>query len=264
MAIRLQIPESREEMRSFGPTYDPIIDGPRIRNQHEVIKDLMLRSGYLTYSRMFDILVAAYDTAKSYINQTSRNSNTEDTPFKGSIIRTPIGFRLFLLEDVMKGHIAKYGNVSIKRGYCSSCKGHAFVLDGELQCCDKPFKQDSSDKWLKYKIIAQSLDKRKQINRKIRESLIKEQDGKCIYCQYPIRHLYLHKGKTRMTRVNIDHFIPFSYSQFNNKKNYLAACGVCNRIKADKIFATLEDARAYVKDRRAKINIEVLEEEGES
>ena len=39
-------------MSTFGPTFDHIIDGPRIRNQHEVIKNLMLRSGYLTLSEI--------------------------------------------------------------------------------------------------------------------------------------------------------------------------------------------------------------------
>jgi 5-methylcytosine-specific restriction endonuclease McrA len=65
--------------------------------------------------------------------------------------------------------------------------------------------------------------------------ILEQQARCCIYCDRPFG------GDVRVTW---DHFVPWSYSQRNEK--FVAACQRCNSKKSDKMFQTLEEARAYL------------------
>jgi len=65
--------------------------------------------------------------------------------------------------------------------------------------------------------------------RTVRKGLVEIQDGKCFYCERPIR-----VG----TRIEIDHFIPWSRHPDDSIQNLVAADHACNRDKHSHLAAT--------------------------
>lgn len=53
-------------------------------------------------------------------------------------------------------------------------------------------------------------------------------------------------SKKLLLKINWDHMVPHSYSQDNSTKNIVAACHVCNGVKSDLMFQTVEEAQTYV------------------
>lgn len=48
----------------------------------------------------------------------------------------------------------------------------------------------------------------------------------------------------------VDHIIPYSYCQTNDKDNLVACCLDCNLIASDKIFESLSSKREYIRGKR--------------
>ena len=152
----------------------------------------------------------------------------------------------------MKKHVAIYGRVKILRGYCKDCQQYALILYGIIQCCDKPLDEIEEQEEFGYKRMAQGAINRKRPSLEAITKMLFSQDQKCIYCNIPFGTSYQHPKlrKFMETKVCCDHFVPFKYSQDNGDLNFVLACGTCNGIKSDKMFNTMEDARAYVESRR--------------
>lgn len=144
------------------------------------------------------------------------------------------------------GHLAIYGNIKLKRGYCRSCKDEAIVLDNKLQCCDRAINTD----YKKKKRFTNPRAVRKQPNPKAKREILKRQNHSCFYCGIGFEHWYWKKDRMIKLRLCWDHFAPWAYSQDNGGENFVAACNICNGIKSDIIFNNEEEARTYVTRRR--------------
>ena len=84
-----------------------------------------------------------------------------------------------------------------------------------------------------------------------RNKILWKQKQTCFYCGKVFGSAVLYKGEIILLRFEWDHFVPFSFSLA--RQNFVAACHICNRLKASMVFETPEEARAYVaKAREAK------------
>ena len=59
-------------------------------------------------------------------------------------------------------------------------------------------------------------------------------------------------------KVHWDHKIPYSYAQDNRDINFVASCSVCNLMKHDRMFETLDEAREYLQTRWETKGFKVL------
>lgn len=161
-----------------------------------------------------------------------------------------------------KTHFAIYGTKVMKRGYCRKCKGYAIILDGKFLCCDSEVKEG---KVCTQKMMCDANDTRKTPSRVEGENIIKVQGNRCLYCGLKFGTLMYRKktNKIFVLRLNWDHLVPYAYSR-DNKANFVAACHVCNNIKSNKVFNTVEDVFHYVRYHRKKKGYQSLGEEIDS
>jgi len=139
-------------------------------------------------------------------------------------------------------HLSVYGNTSINKGFCQSCRTHAFVKNGALECCGEPYDKIPD----KYKIECSAEHARRLPGKKKRKQKLMEQNNSCFYCEKSFDSWIRKKGKLVKLRIEWDHFVPYSYS-FNNKEaNFVAACHICNGLKSNKFFDTIEQAKSYI------------------
>lgn len=82
--------------------------------------------------------------------------------------------------------------------------------------------------------------------------LIKKQKGRCIYCNIQFGDIISIKNGYRISKAILDHFIPFSFTQNNRKDNFVVSCQVCNSIKSNFHFSSIEKARKYIQDVRTR------------
>lgn len=150
------------------------------------------------------------------------------------------------------GSVGIYGNTFLKRVYCGRCRGTTIVVDGKKNCC---LETVSDINYNKIEYISEPRRRRKQPPKKEKAFLKETQKNKCIYCGIEIGGLYKRRSKYIISQPNYDHYVPFSFS-FNNKKtNFVLSCNICNAIKSNKMFNTLEEAIKYVEDIRKKKGI---------
>jgi hypothetical protein len=85
--------------------------------------------------------------------------------------------------------------------------------------------------------------------------ILAAQGNVCLYCDIPIGTIIVRDMKRRTGYIwhtlvtlhrNWDHFVPFSYLIKNPGMNWALSCHVCNRVKAARMFETVEDARRYI------------------
>ena len=101
---------------------------------------------------------------------------------------------------------------------------------------------------------------RKRLNFVERKRILDLQGNKCLYCNREFGSMYMRNGKILSTRLHFDHLIPYSYSQ-NNTNNFVAVCNICNGIKSNKMFDTVEEVFHYVEYNRKKKGIVYFENE---
>ena len=148
-------------------------------------------------------------------------------------------------------YVAIYGNTTILKGYCNDCNSIAFIKKGILQCCEK-----STDDLPKgFKVESEAQPKRKIPPLEYRKNKLEEQNNKCFYCEIPFGEICYKNEKPIKLKINWDHFVPFDYGYNNGSTNFVASCQICNGIKADKFFDTVESARSYVIAIRQNKNI---------
>jgi 5-methylcytosine-specific restriction endonuclease McrA len=70
--------------------------------------------------------------------------------------------------------------------------------------------------------------------------------GRCLYCQLPIGARVKRHGRTVALTAHWDHFVPFAYLAQNPDANWVLSCQVCNGIKSDRIFQTVDEAREVI------------------
>ena len=147
---------------------------------------------------------------------------------------------------VTKAHRGVYGSVVLERGYCTSCQGFAFIIDGLLQCCNKP----TDLKPRQIKRMTDAAIGRRGLSRAFKEQLLEAQDHRCFYCNRMFGSYVWRDGRAIELRTEYDHVTPYIYSYNNNFDNFVAACQVCNRIKSAYVFDTVEEARIALQAKR--------------
>jgi len=150
-----------------------------------------------------------------------------------------------------KDHLAQYGNVLLKRAWCSKCRVYSFIIDNERTCCCREYNDEIED----IKIMVAPRRKRKRV--KNRKEILKKQNNKCYYCHNRLGYYYERNGRVIKSVIHFDHVIPFSFSHNSNEDNFVAACNLCNLYKSNLMFDTLFDAQEYlenaIKNKRIKI-----------
>ena len=76
--------------------------------------------------------------------------------------------------------------------------------------------------------------------------LMDNQDGCCIYCGNKFGDIVNRGGSKEILAPHLDHFVPYSYKADSSLGNLLLACHVCNKLKFDKMFDSLEHAVRYL------------------
>lgn len=146
----------------------------------------------------------------------------------------------------MHVHLALYGNIAIPRAYCSKCKIFALVRQEKLQCCDALFVEQPT----RWKQIVAPAEIRRLPPLNARKTQLERQENRCLYCEREFGTYVFRNVRAIRLRTTWDHVVPFAYSQNNNDTNFVAACQICNGIKADHVFQDLDAARLYVTDKR--------------
>ena len=151
--------------------------------------------------------------------------------------------------------IAQYGNTKIRREYCKYCHRHAFVVKGEILCCERQFRAQTPDT---IKIMSETQKRRKSPSKRQRERLKRLQNNSCLYCDNTIGASVFKNGKIIVLQPAYDHLVPLSFS-FNNKKtNFVLSCHICNSYKGNKMYSTVEEVRGMLKKKWDKKNIHAL------
>lgn len=151
----------------------------------------------------------------------------------------------------MNAKVVLFGNVSMLRGYCSKCKTHALIIDGVLQCCDTKIET----------IDANSLHRESEakgaraFGKLLKKELVELQNNKCIYCEKEFDSYVMRNNKFIQLKVNIDHFVPWTFVENTKKINAVAACQICNGIKSNKHFPDLVSAKEYINAKRKEKQI---------
>ena len=145
-----------------------------------------------------------------------------------------------------KPYIGIYGNTKILKGYCTACEGYAFVIKGELQCCDAPFTDTPS----RYKREIEAEPRRRLPPLSERRARLLAQNNRCFYCERAFYSLVGRGSRLVSLRIAWDHLVPYAYSQDNRTVNFVAACHVCNGLKGSLLFDTVAEAQIYLQSRR--------------
>ena len=138
--------------------------------------------------------------------------------------------------------LAIYGSSYLVREECPWCKAYAFVIDGKFTCCDMPGQKTTQDK----KVFSQARNKKKKPSQIKQRELAETQENRCFYCKRLIGDFYIYRGKTRQLKRHWDHLLPYCFARDNQDTNFVLACNICNSIKSDLVFKTLEDSSEYI------------------
>lgn len=142
----------------------------------------------------------------------------------------------------MKECVALYGNVAIMRAYCPECHGIALVVQGDMACCGGP-PGGIPDEFVR---VSEPPLVRKLPPPSQRKHILAEQQGRCFWCDFPFGSWRRYKGKLRRLKIEWDHMLPWSHSRDNSVDNFVASCHLCNGIKSNLVFATVEEVRQHV------------------
>lgn len=138
-----------------------------------------------------------------------------------------------------------YGAVTLRRERCPECGEYAIVIDDKIQCCEAPTPQRR--KRLRHYRIVETGRRKRPSSRRAKE-LLAEQDNRCIFCHRQFGSLVHRKNPPQTTVLTIhwDHLDPYVRSGNSRPENFAAACQICNLIKTDHIFSSIEDASIYI------------------
>lgn len=146
----------------------------------------------------------------------------------------------------MRKILSVYGSEVLIKTYCHNCEAYSFVREGKLICCGATY--DGQDQPAEVQRESSAKEDRQHKTASMREKarILEAQDYRCLYCDSFFDTLGYRNSVPFVIRLVWDHRIPFGYIADNSKGNIVAACHVCNAIKRDKIFQSLEEARLYI------------------
>lgn len=82
-----------------------------------------------------------------------------------------------------------------------------------------------------------------------RREILNRQNNRCLYCDNEFGAEVRRKMMAINLRLHWDHFVPYSYGLTNGGTNWVAACHVCNGIKSARMFDSVAEAQAYIRER---------------
>lgn len=144
-----------------------------------------------------------------------------------------------------RGYIGLYGSVALRKGWCDDCQAYSIVRDDELVCCGVPVEVPPE----KYKRECEPEQKRKTLPLKRRQRQLDAQEYRCFYCERRFDSYVFRNGRSFKLRIEYDHMVPYAFTQNNSVENFVAACHICNRIKSDLCFRTVEEARIHIQQK---------------
>lgn len=122
--------------------------------------------------------------------------------------------------------------------YCQACQCESFVIDRRFTCCGR-----HSD-------LAYVKEVKKKIRRpnasELRDLRAKFERAGCFYCMRPFGIKVKQRGRMIQLRYQLDHILPWSRFHNNGDYNFAAACHVCNFLKGDRIFPSIEATRQWL------------------
>ena len=81
----------------------------------------------------------------------------------------------------------------------------------------------------------------------VKEAKIAEQFGRCVYCQRKFGSAVLHNGKVEILSPQQEHVKPRAAKGRTSDSNIGYACHVCNALKSDFLFASVEEIVTFLK-----------------
>ena len=141
--------------------------------------------------------------------------------------------------------VSIYGNIKIPKAYREHCGAFSFVIDGILSCCDRALEFEAR----RYKRESEPEQRRKLPPVVERRAQLELQGNRCFYCGRSFGSYVFKNLKTTRLLVHFDHLLPYVYSQNNHSRNFVASCQICNQIKRDKCFQTVEEAQIFILNR---------------
>jgi hypothetical protein len=90
---------------------------------------------------------------------------------------------------------------------------------------------------------------RKPLGRLHKRKLLEQQNHQCYYCGADLNEFGI--------KTHFDHVVSFNYSGNNHPSNFVAACEMCNLLKSDLFFDSLEEAKEYVVNERLRRQLPV-------
>ena len=118
---------------------------------------------------------------------------------------------------------------------------NAFVLDGEMACCGRKAVENPT----RFKREVET-GPRGRLSVPVRQAILAHQDNRCLYCGVTLGDWIMRGTRAVKTKIHWDHMVPYAYSGCSEARNMAAACHVCNFIKHDKVFQTVEEASVYI------------------
>jgi hypothetical protein len=139
----------------------------------------------------------------------------------------------------MRTWTALYGAERLVRAICPECHHTALVEDGRTACCRAEVAEVEG-------IRREAEATRWRVSARIRRRILQEQDWRCLYCARRFGSSVRRHGRTVRLRYEFDHMVPNAFAMDGRELNIAAACHVCNRLKRNLCFASLEEARAVL------------------
>lgn len=106
-----------------------------------------------------------------------------------------------------------------------------------------PGQRRKRGKWLQPRKRASTAEERSRwrksnrahyLSAVLKREILKRQDHKCLYC-----------GEA-LVEIEFDHFKPRCHGGSSGPENRVASCRLCNAIKGEKLFATIDAARGFI------------------
>lgn len=88
--------------------------------------------------------------------------------------------------------------------------------------------------------------------------LAARQNHLCFYCLLPFGAVVEWRGELVILRDEVEHFIPFTIEQRHRMENLVAACHVCNSLKATAVFDSVAEARKAIERRWVAHHIQLV------
>lgn len=107
-----------------------------------------------------------------------------------------------------------------------------------------------SKKPKKFERESATTQRRKIPNREEREHILENQGYACFYCGVAFKSIRYRNNDPILIQLTWDHKLPYVIFQNSDPDNFVAACQVCNALKHDMVFQTLEDAQVFLAIRR--------------